>query len=519
MLSYLRFIISCSFLVVFVCAYACPGERFSNIDSMYYWFSCQQLESGVVLAENKDNFTVEEEVLSALVFLSRGHIDRAERVLNYFYSLEKKASETGEFKGFFRYYQANGEPLSSEILSQTQLWLLVAVNEYSLKTGSNKFQPFAESLAKVVLDLEGPESGISAGTWGNTPLTYFNSFDNMLALSVFPKLWKWTEKSEYRFAAWRTIRFLSKFMWSDEKKAFRRKIFQGDFDLTDSLFACLVLGPTYDGWSGFPEPTDFYNRILLSFVYKMYDRQGQDKTILDDVAKNLIWSKKTMGSCGLPAVGGGPDIDIFTSALYLVAARGDNPFFVDPLFWKNKVLLPPAERQFHGDDFEDGRIKTLLAYPAELVQAKQCQLIVDWDSEDVKSGKGALKLYFNPFTQAKGPAGTVTRRFIDTQDFSTYSSMKVWIKVYTSVRTMERDLSVCIGLVDADDELWLSPELSLVGKQGFSNTIAFPSGWKRSPESKGNGVFNIERIKELKFVVSGKSDTPWQIFLDDLSFQ
>lgn len=495
-------------------------DKFSDIDSMYYWFYLSQNQEGLVISENKDNFTVEEEAAAALVFIKRGHYHRAEKILEFFQKLKTKNSKSGEFKGFYRYYQVNGEPLSTEILTGTQLWLILAANEYSLSTGDKKFLPMAESLAKIILSMEGLEHGIAAGYWETTPLLYFTSNDNLFAVSVFPKLWKLSGSSEYRFAAWRTKQFLSKFLWSDENKNFKRKSFKNEFDITDSLWTTLILGDKYQGWTNFSTPTDFYNQILLSLVYStVFAEKEKSLDLLSKIKESLLWSKKHQGSAGLPVVQGGNEIDIFVSAWYLLALKKYNPFFIDPDFWKNKVMLPPSERQFKGDNFEEGLLKTMLTYPPELFEETECRINLDIEKEDVKSGAGALRIYFVPSEKAKNPSAVINREFVEWQDFSTFSMLKVWIKASTNTKIFIYDIKINMGMLDSDGEFWVSPNLSVTGRKGFLNSLSFPNGWARDPKSRGNGVFDVQRISAIKIMIAQNGDIPWNIYLDDLGFE
>ncbi|MBN1621424.1 MAG: hypothetical protein JW871_02400 [Endomicrobiales bacterium] len=503
------------FLILLI-PFFCEAKRFTDTDAMYYWFYSQQVPEGLVLNEDKDNFTVEEEALSAIVFLNRGHVHRAEKILDFFANLEKKISETGEFKGFYRYYQIDGQPLSSEILATTQLWLLVAINEYTLTTKNKRYLHLSKAISKIILDLEGIEAGISAGYWGTTPLTYYTCTDNLLAISVFSRLWKWSKISEYRYAAWRTYEFINRFLWDAEEKKFRHKIYQPDFDITDSFWSTLILGESYFGWKDFQEPTDLYNKILLALVYFTYGEEEKSRSILGEVEKNIIWSRKNWGSAGLPVVKGGREIDVFTTAWYLLVLDGVNPFEIDPDFWKNKVMLSPEQRQFSGDDFEEGKLQTLLAYPMDLIEERRCRVIVDWDTENIKTGQGALRVFFTPATNANAAEAIVTREFLERQDFSSFSNLKIWMKASATARIFQSKLQVNVGFVDSDGELWISPNLSIIGRKGFINSFSFPNGWERHKGSHGNNIFDVERIQKLKILIYQPEDTPWQLYFDDL---
>jgi hypothetical protein len=486
---------------------------------MYYWFYSQQGPEGLVLAENKDNFTVEEEAMAVMVFLKRGHVHRAERILDYFAAMHRELSGQKQFNGFYKYYQVNGEPLSAEILSSTQMWVLLAINKFTEETGNKKYLPMARSLSKIVLDMEGVEKGIGAGFWGETPLSYYTSSDNLLALSVFPQLWKWTHFKEYRFAAWDTYRFAKKFLWSEKAKNFKRRIYQEDFEVTDSYWTTLILGTDYMGWRTLDRPTDFYNQILLALVYAEYKEIIKSRIILAEVERNMIWSKAHLGASGIPVISDGREIDIFTTAWYLLAAEQVNPFAAEADFWENKVIVPPSERQFSEEGFEYGRLQLLLTYPAALIKENQCQIRISKETEDAKSGEAMLRIYFSPVPQAKKVKAVVSRRFLERQDLSSFSNMKIWLKATTSTRLFQSKLQVKVGFVDSDGELWLSPNLSVIGRKGFINSFAFPAGWQRDPDFKANNIFDTEGIQEMKFVITQPEDTPWEIFIDDIKLQ
>ena len=490
-----------------------------DADAVFYWLSCRQNDQGLVVAEGKENFTVEEEASAALAFLARGHYHRAERILNYFYDLYLQRNKEGTFRGFYRYYQLNGEPLSSELLVNTQLWLLVAINDYTITTGSKRFAPLADVLVAMVMAHEGPEHGFAAGTWGTSPLAYFTSADNLLACLVFSRYWRWTTKSEYRLVTWNTFAFTQKFLFNEKEKKFRRRIYQDDYELTENLWAALIFGKDQQGWVTFGEPNDLYNLMLIALLYNEYQEEGKYRNIMDAAQREIVWSPLHMGAAGLPVMVGGKDIDIFTTCWFLLAMERKNVFAKDWEFWENKIMLSPEDRQFKGDDFEKGQLEVLLGYPDELIGRTNCNVLVDWDSDSPRTGKGALRIFFSPSFGTTNAEAIVVRRFLEVQDFSTFSSIKVWTKAAASVRIGHSLLKVNLAFVDADDEVWYSPDMSVMGPKGFINTVPFPTTWQRHPSSKGNNVFDVTVIKELRIYITQPNDVQWQVYFDDLTLQ
>jgi len=92
---------------------------------------------------------------------------------------------------------------------------------------------------------------------------------------------------------------------------------------------------------------------------------------------------------------------------------------------------------FTGDDFETNRLKLFLTYPQDMLVTSDCRAVVDLEtgSNNVASGDGALSLTLTPDPGAKAPRVVMARKFLDNQDYTGISSVRIWAKVVSKVST------------------------------------------------------------------------------------
>jgi len=215
------------------CLGASKGAGTNNTDAIYFWFTINQRTEGPVVGEGKTNFSVEEEALSALVFLRRGHVPRATKILQYFADL---ASRDSDFRGFARYYNLDGSPASEEIFASNQLWIMLAVNYFTTVTGDRRFLGLSKKLAKILADMEGDEGGIGTGYYGKEPLAYISVADNLLASTVFLSYNNLTG-NKTDFLSSRCQRYLLRYYWDPDAKGFRKIAGKDERNLIENLWA------------------------------------------------------------------------------------------------------------------------------------------------------------------------------------------------------------------------------------------------------------------------------------------
>lgn len=510
-------------VIIFSAVITADCGNFTTADSVYYWFACRQTTEGPVIPEGMDSFSTEDQALASIVFMLRGHYHRAEKILKYFQKIKDKNKQV--FGGFFTNYQLNGEPLSSEISPSAQLWLINAAVRYAQYTGDKSYLKFARELATVVFAMEGPEGGISAGFVGNEPIDFIRASDNILASSVFSGLWEAAQSSEYRFAGYRSNQFLSSFLSDSNTGNYYFSTVRKTIEIANTLDAVLAFEGRKLSAGNITKDIELTlkNREKLAVVYALGGEQDKSEELLNDIASNLTLSKKHLGAAALPAKPGNMDFDIGTSAWYIFASESYNPFFVYPAAWKDTDHYFQTFKKFTGDDFEEGPMKAMLVYSIKHETGFENKPRLDWAKEN-ETDSGVLRVFL-PALSGRRPGNApsklaVSRTFLEPQDFSSVSSVKFWIKGapgFAQVNTTQPELIVSFGMIDGDGELWVSKEMSFLTRFKYNHSIQFTAGWEKDKSSApGNGLFDFDKIKEIMFILSQKSENSWDVSIDNL---
>ncbi len=376
------------------------GAGTNNTDAIYFWFAINQRAEGPVVGDGKTNFSVEEEALSALVFLRRGHVPRATKILRYFADI---ASRDSDFRGFCRYYNLDGTPASEEIFASNQLWIMLAVNYFTRVTGDRSFLGLSKKLARILGDMEGDEGGIGTGYYGKEPLAYVNVADNLLASSVFLS-YNDLVGNKTDFLSARCQRYLLRYYWDAQTKGFRKIAGKSERNLVENLWGALIFSDLPVEWRDLFSQEDLYARALEAVVLiERGEKTAYHRAILN-LEKNMVVSKRRADAMGIPALSLGHEIDIAASAWYLFSLEGFNPFAMD-MDLLMEVNSNYQSQAFTGDDFETNRLKLFLTYPQDMLQTNECRAVVDLEtgSNNVASGNGALSIVFSPDPGAKSP--------------------------------------------------------------------------------------------------------------------
>ncbi|WEV37419.1 SLAP domain-containing protein [Lactobacillus sp. ESL0677] len=140
-----------------------PGTQEASI---YDWLSRMQLKNGLIeSAEDSNQVSLYDNALSAIVFTANGDYDRAEKIFNFFNN--HLATEfDGQYKGFAQFRDRNGVPVDNKPNRWLgdNAWLLIALNNYQAKTGSNKYEKLSNALATWIRSLQDNDGGLWGGT-------------------------------------------------------------------------------------------------------------------------------------------------------------------------------------------------------------------------------------------------------------------------------------------------------------------------------------------------------------------
>ncbi len=139
-----------------------PTALSAKAQEAYLWISSMQLANGLVESAEKTNFvSLYDNALSALVFMSQGDIEKAERIFDFFNSrIESELLK--DAGGFYQFRAADGNNGSSTWLGDNA-WLLLALNHYEKITGKDTYQRLSAELEAWIRSLQDTDGGLWGG--------------------------------------------------------------------------------------------------------------------------------------------------------------------------------------------------------------------------------------------------------------------------------------------------------------------------------------------------------------------
>jgi len=131
-------------------------------EKIYRWFVDMQLPNGLLESSENSNFvSLYDNALAALVFLAHGDIAKAEAVFDFFNN-RIDAELLAGYGGFIQFRDRSGVPSGKRWLGDNA-WLLIALNNYSEITASNKYQTLREALTQWIRSLHDTDDSLWGG--------------------------------------------------------------------------------------------------------------------------------------------------------------------------------------------------------------------------------------------------------------------------------------------------------------------------------------------------------------------
>ncbi len=129
---------------------------------VYNWFKNLQLPNGLLeSSENSNIISLYDNALAALVFISYGDFERAEKIFDFF----KARIDTEllpENGGFSQFRNRNGNPNNHRWMGDNA-WLLIALNNYVSVTGSTEYHRLSEEIENWLRSLQDSDGGLWGG--------------------------------------------------------------------------------------------------------------------------------------------------------------------------------------------------------------------------------------------------------------------------------------------------------------------------------------------------------------------
>jgi len=214
-----------------------------NISGMYQWIkNHQNRRTGLVMSYEGDNdleesaFTYDQS-LSSQCFTLVGDQENAKKVLDFYRSNAEKSE--GAFAN--AYNPNTGKIAEYYIHSGPNIWLGIAIAQYSQKFKDDEYLPIAEDVAKWLITLQGEDRNF--GIRGGPEFKWFSTEHNLDAYALFNMLYKITEDSRYLEARNRALDWLRKNSFN--RLEYRLNRGRGDATIATDTFAWAVaaIGP------------------------------------------------------------------------------------------------------------------------------------------------------------------------------------------------------------------------------------------------------------------------------------
>ena len=129
---------------------------------VYNWFGAQQLPNGLLESvENGNIISLYDNALAALVFLMKNDVGKAEKIFDYFNGRIDSELKKG-VGGFSQLRDRAGVPNGHRWMGDNA-WLLIALNNYKVKTGNAKYDELSSDIGTWLQALQDADGGLFAG--------------------------------------------------------------------------------------------------------------------------------------------------------------------------------------------------------------------------------------------------------------------------------------------------------------------------------------------------------------------
>lgn len=441
-------------LSLLLAPWAQAEEKANKTQAAYEWIKAVQNPSGLVSTrEGKEGFCfVYDQALAVYLFLLFDDIERAEKLLNFFYKKYEDQLKRGHFIGFVDMYFSTGAAGATYRAGGPNAWLLNAINEYTYKTGKDTYLAFGEAIADWLIELQAIDGGMMGGHHPN--LHFISTEHNADAYAALRNLYFLTKKEIYAEKAEEFKQWLLDVAYVQADSRFGNGKDDINYALDTSSWTVLSLGkeveevldiaevvaqntqyyeftqtnvegfdfggPYYD--TPFPDKDSvwFEGTAQMVLAYQAVGQTKKAKYFLDQMEQCLTESTyhpKTYGlpyasNPGTPAYGGwqmtNTPLCLSSTAWYLFAKYDLNPFNLGGTLLLNtkKFPFPPkgikpvdyVKKQFAPvlDDFEGTQAQILTSYPLTQIVSQNSIFNRTIEFNQRASGEKALRILFVP---------------------------------------------------------------------------------------------------------------------------
>jgi len=180
----------------------------ANLDKMYRWLAVHQNpRTGLVVSfegdsELADQAFTYDQALAVQIFARLGDFKRTQKILLFF---DKKAKRIdGQFLN--AYYCQDGNPAEYTVRAGPNIWLGIAIMQYTYQSKDYAFLGLAKEIASVIMYSQQQDK--DGGIKGGPDVDWYSTEHNLDAYAFFNMLHKITGAQEYRQAQEKVLAWL-----------------------------------------------------------------------------------------------------------------------------------------------------------------------------------------------------------------------------------------------------------------------------------------------------------------------
>ncbi|MBI4706843.1 MAG: PilZ domain-containing protein [Candidatus Omnitrophica bacterium] len=215
----------------------------ANYEKMYHWLKVHQNQrTGLVMSFEGDDelanwaFTYDQSLV-AQVYTYFGDFNSAKKIFDFF--LRRAKTKDGLF--FNAYYADDFQPAEYIVNSGPNIWLGVAILQYTKRSQDNTYLSLAENIAARIMQLQDTDK--EGGIRGGFDLPWYSTEHNLDAYAFFNMLYQLTGKEIYKLRSESVLLWLVKHAYDSLEVPVKRG--RGDATIATDTYAWSIaaIGP------------------------------------------------------------------------------------------------------------------------------------------------------------------------------------------------------------------------------------------------------------------------------------
>ncbi|MFH1248103.1 MAG: hypothetical protein V1490_03015, partial [Candidatus Omnitrophota bacterium] len=215
----------------------------ANLDKMYQWLKIHQNpKTGLVMSFEGDSDIenwafIYDQALVAQAYAYFSDFERAKKIFNFFATKAKRSE--GLF--FNAYYASDGEPAEYVVHSGPNIWLGIAILEYTKMANDTQYLKLAKEIAQSVISFQRQDK--DGYIRGGPSLSWVSTEHNLDAYAFFKMLYKVTGDAAYLEAQDKVLSWLVQHTYDNKDLPVKRG--KGDSTIATDTYAwsLAAIGP------------------------------------------------------------------------------------------------------------------------------------------------------------------------------------------------------------------------------------------------------------------------------------